>query len=220
MTDPTWAPPPPAGDTAHASPAEPTPGAAQRPAAPPRRTRRTGGGAGRDVLIVLGTFVVLGVLCGVLWWLLAPTPEFTKVRGGGNMDELDLGRGFGIVGWYVVIAGVAGLAAGLALSWWRDRDPLLTSGLLVLGSALAAALMALVGHLLGPGDPQAALAVARIGAKVPEQLRVGTLSVYLVWPVAVLVGTLVVLWGRLPVPAGSPSDDESSSPGPDDADRR
>src|SRR6476620_4171004 len=90
-------------------------------------------GAAADALVVLGTFVVLGVLGGVLWWALAPTAEFTKVRGGGAMDEVELGQQFGAVAWYVAIAGVAGMVTAIALTWWRDRDPLLLAGLLLLG---------------------------------------------------------------------------------------
>ena len=80
------------------------------------------------------------------------------------MGEDQLSRQFDADAWYAVVAAMAGLAGGLVLSWWRSRDALLTSGLLVLGSALAATAMALVGHLLGPGSPRAALAVARVGA--------------------------------------------------------
>jgi hypothetical protein len=166
------------------------------PDAPVRRRRLQGAGA--DVLVVLGTFVVLGVLGGVLWWVLAPTPEYTKIRGGGAMDEVDLGRQFGAVAWYVAIAVVAGLLFAIALTWWRDRDPLLLAGLLLLGSVVAAVLMALVGHALGPADPQPLLATAELGAKVPDQLHVGARAAYLAWPISVLLGCLVILWGRLP----------------------
>ena len=171
------------------------------PTTPERRARLHGPVA--DVLVVLGTFVVLGVLCGVLWWVLAPTPVFTKVRGGGSMDEVDLGQQFGAVAWYVAIAAVAGLVSSIVLTWTRDRDPLLLAGLLLLGSVVAAALMALVGHVLGPGDPQAVLDTAPLGARVPDQLHVAARAAYLAWPVSVLLGCLVVLWGRLPGSSGS-----------------
>jgi hypothetical protein len=66
---------------------------------------------------------------------------------------------------------------------------------------LAAAVMALVGHLLGPADPRAALAAAKVGARVPERLDVDTVIVYLAWPVGVLAGALVILLGRDRTPA-------------------
>ncbi len=75
---------------------------------------------------------------------------------------------------------------------------LLTSALLVVGAVLAAVAMALTGHLLGPGDPGAALAAAKVGAKVPERLDVDAFTVYLAWPISVLAGALVVLLNVTP----------------------
>jgi hypothetical protein len=151
----------------------------------------------RDAFAVLGVLVLLGVLCGGLWWLLVSPAEYTKTRQGAVMDEVELGRQFSVSALYVVIALVAGLGAGLGLSWWRGRDPLVTSLLLVVGSLLAAAAMALVGYLLGPGDTGQALDAARLGARVPETLTVhrDEWTVYLAWPAAVLAGALVVLLG-------------------------
>jgi hypothetical protein len=161
--------------------------------------------------VVLGTLVVLGLVCGVLWSLVASPAEFTKLSNGGAMGEDQLSRQFGVVGWYVVIGALAGLAAGLLLAWWRSRDPLLTSVLLVVGTVLAAVVMAVVGHLLGPGDPRAALRAAKVGAHVPQRLDIGlrpvrplgpylreTAAVYLSWPVGALAGALFALLGRAP----------------------
>jgi uncharacterized membrane protein YeaQ/YmgE (transglycosylase-associated protein family) len=151
---------------------------------------------GRDVAVVIGSFLVLGVLTGVLWWWVVPPAQFTKLPRGGSMSEVELSKQFAADGFYVVIAAVVGVLAGLVLAWWRSRDLLLTSVLLVVGSALAAALMAVTGHLLGPGPTRAALAAAKVGAKVPERLDVDTVAVYLSWPVAVLLGASLVLFGR------------------------
>ena len=162
---------------------------------------------GRDVAVVLGVLLALGVLCGVLWWLVWDPAAYTKTADGGVMGEADLSRRFAADGLYAVIAGVAGLVAGLGLTWWRTRDPLLTSAVLLVGSVLAAAVMALTGHLLGPGDPGAALAAAKVGARVPERLGVDAFTVYLAWPVAVLAGALVVLLGTAPASTGTPAEE-------------
>jgi hypothetical protein len=155
-------------------------------------------GAWHDVLVVLGSLLLLGVLCGVLWWWLVDPAAYTKTARGGVMSENQLGRQFTSDGMYVVIAVLSGLVAGLALCWWRDRDSLLTSLLLVIGSCLAATVMFLVGRQLGPGDPGAALRAAQVGGHVPERLDVHVWTVYLAWPVGVLAGALVVLLGRVP----------------------
>ena len=168
-----------------------------------------------DLTIVLGGMVLLGVLCGVLWWLLVDPPAFTKLRDGGVMREHDLSRQFSADGVYVVVATVAGLVGGLLLTWWRSRDVLLTSVLLVVGAVLAAATMELTGQLLGPGDPGSTLAAVEVGSQVPEPLDVGVagglrqgdgldaFSVYLAWPISVLAGALVVLLNATP---SEPSD--------------
>lgn len=159
---------------------------------------RPGATAGRDAAVVIGVLLVLGLLCGLLWSQVVTSAEFTKVADGGAMEGDQLGNKFDADGWYVVIAVPAGLLAGLVLTARRSRDALVTSGLLVVGSVLAAAAMALTGYLMGPGDPRAALAVAKVGATVPERLDVDAFAVYLGWPVGVLAGALFVLLGRVP----------------------
>ena len=168
----------------------------------PSNGRGRTGSAGADVAEVLGTLLGLGVVCGVVWWALVDPAVFTAGRRGGSMGEAELAKRFDGDGWYAVVAAVAGFTAGVVLTWWRQRDLRLTTLTLVLGSALAAATMALTGWLLGPGDPDVALAQARPGEKVPVELLVTAPASYLVWPVAVLLGALIILW--------SPPKDESA----------
>ena len=174
---------------------EPAPAAVSTAPQPPTgdALRPRPGVARGDAAVVLGVLLLLGLVGGVLWWLLVDPAAYTKTRTGGVMSEADLSRQFSADGVYAVIAAVAGLVTGLVMSWWRSRDPLLTSVLLVLGAVLAAAVMALTGHLLGPGDPGAALRAAKVGTRVPIPLEVDAFTIYLVWPVAVLAGALVVL---------------------------
>ena len=44
----------------------------------------------KDALAIVGSCLVLGVVCGVLWWMLVDPPTYTKVRQGGLMSELQL----------------------------------------------------------------------------------------------------------------------------------
>jgi hypothetical protein len=147
-------------------------------------------------VLLVGALAALGVLCGVLWWLAVDPAEFTKLHGGAAMGEVQLGKRFNADGWYVVLALVPGFVAGLVLTWWRSRDPLLTSGLLVAGSVAAAAVMAFVGHLLGPPDPSTVLASGDVGTRAAVQLGVTAWTAYLAWPVGVLAGALLVLWSK------------------------
>lgn len=166
-----------------------------------RRPSGRGQGLVADVVVVLGTFLVLGIAAGVAWSLLVDPAEYTKVPGGsGAMGELDLAKRFGADGWFAVIGIVAGFLAGVGLTWWRTRDFRVTTALLVPGAAVAAATMAYVGRLLGPGDSGAALAGVRRGDSVPVELAVSSLPVYLTWPIAVLAGALMVLWSSPGLP--------------------
>jgi hypothetical protein len=152
------------------------------------------GAAGREAAVVVGVYVLLGLVCGVLWWLLVDPATFTKVSDGGSMGEVELGKRFNGDAWYAVIAAVAGLVSGVLLTWWRCRDQVLGTVLLLVGASVAAAVMTLTGHLLGPGDADAALAAAKAGGRVPVPLEVTAKASYLVWPIAALIGSLIVLW--------------------------
>jgi len=167
-----------------------------------------------DVGIVLGAFVVLGLVCGVAWWLLVDLAEFSGARSGGaSMGELELGKRFNADGWYAVLGMVAGFLAGVLLTWWRSRDSLLTTLLLLPGARLAAATTALVGGLLGPGEPATTGTVLAPGETVPVALTVTADVVYLMWPVAALAGALMVLWSSTSQPT---TEAEPSDPAGDD----
>lgn len=175
--------------------------------------RHPGGGARADLVVVLGTFLGLGLLGGLLWWLLVDPAEYTLAPGGGAMGELELSQRFNADGWYSVLAVVLGFPSGLLLTWWRSRDYRLTTALLVVGAALAASVTALTGRLLGPGDPDAALQGAERGARVPVELVVTAEVAYLLWPMAVLAGALMVLWSS-PGPPRVPEQAAGDAAGP------
>lgn len=165
-----------------------------------RDWRRLPAGPRGDAIAVLGTSLVLGLVGGLLWWLLTEPALFTVGEGGTlGMGEVELADRFSATGWFAVLAAVLGGLSGGFLTWWRDRDPILTAVLLVVGSVVGTVAMVVVGRLLGPPDPAVAAASASPGDLVPAALEVGAGVVYLVWPIAALAGALVVLW--------SPSDD-------------
>ena len=162
-------------------------------------SRASRSGPAEDLVAVLGTYLVLGVVGAVLWWLLCDPATFTVTSEGGvAMGEVELAKRFDPDAWYAVIAAVLGLVSGAAVTWWRSRDHLLTSGLLLLGSGLAAGVMAVLGGWLGPADPRTIAAGAEAGARLPAPLTIDAPVTYLVWPVTVLLGALVVLWSPAP----------------------
>ena len=158
----------------------------------------------RDAVLVLGCYLILGLACGVLWWLVFDPAMFTKVGDRGSMGEVELSKRFNSDGWYAVIGTLTGLVSKVVITAWRSRDFLLTTCMIVVGSAVAAALMALTGYALGPGDTDAALSAAAAGEQVPIQLTVTAKAAYLVWPAATLIGALVVLWSPPKEPRDEP----------------
>jgi hypothetical protein len=81
--------------------------------------------------------------------------------------------------------------------------------------------MATVGGELGPEDPAAVLADAERGAQAPVALAVSGVPFYLMWPVAVLAGSLMVLWSSPgvdlppePVPGPMPDRDRGVGENP------
>lgn len=149
----------------------------------------------RDAAVILGTFLVLGVVGGLLWWQLTPLAEWVRTEDSGTMDQAGLSDAVAVDGWFFVIAAAGGVLAGVLLSAWRTRAPIATVLLITAGACLASAVMYLVGHQLGPDDVDAALRRARVGERVPTELEPMARGVYLAWPVSALLATLAVLWG-------------------------
>jgi hypothetical protein len=164
-------------------------------------SRRLGRGAAADAGVVLGTFLALGLLSGVVWWLLVEPAEYTRgLAGGLTMSELELSQRFNADGWYSVIALGVGFLSGLALTWWRSRNLLLSTLLLLPGAGVAAVAMARVGGALGPEEPDVAVMVLEQGESVPVELTVLAWASYLMWPIGVLLGAVMVLWSSTRVP--------------------
>lgn len=152
---------------------------------------------GLVIVVVLG---LVGVLAGVVWeWVWSP-PTGVVFRDRWVLQPSGPDVGFAGTGWYVVVASLAGLLAAAAIGWLARRDEVATLVAVVIGSVLAGWLMLVVGHALGPADPQV-LAVGKDDfTALPSDLRVAGdepllglgSSPFVAFPAGALVGLAVV----------------------------
>ncbi len=149
----------------------------------------------RDVAWVVGTFVLLGVVGGVLWWLLAEPPYFVRTDTTAVMGQAELGKRIPVDGIFVSIGALGSAVLGFALMAWRRRDPLLVLLAGVVASVLAGFVALKLGEHLGHRDVQALVEQAKLGAKVRDTLDVITGWVLLAWPVGFLVAAVSSLLG-------------------------
>ena len=147
-----------------------------------------------DVGIVLGWFLLAGVLGALVWSQVTDLPQATRVQGAVVVEADQLGKEVNIDGWFFVIAVVGGLVSGIVLTLWRRRDALLTVVLVTLGGGLASFVMQRVGLLLGPGSEVDALRHKANGAHALMQLKVHATGVLWVWPAAAALGALIYLF--------------------------
>lgn len=150
----------------------------------------------KDAVVVLGSMIGLGILCGVLWTVLVEPPQLIRYEGGVGRDAIQMTRIFGMDGWYAVIAAGAALVAGLGFGLWRRRDPLATLLLVLGGSVLAAFFMLATGQALGPQDPTDFLMSAPLGTSRDVPLEVVGAVTYIAWPLPALIGQLIALVSR------------------------
>ena len=145
----------------------------------------------RDVVVALLSYSLAGALGALLWhWWWSPAPTgFVYQDNAYFGPDLE----FRSTGTYVVVCAALGFLLGLVLTYLLDRDEVVTLVALVLGGALAAGVMALIGHLLGPESAAEFARGAADGDAVKADLRVQPGAAYLIFPVASLVGSLVVL---------------------------
>ncbi|MFC7497530.1 MULTISPECIES: hypothetical protein [unclassified Nocardioides] len=149
-----------------------------------------------QLVLVVVALAAAGALAGVVWeWVWSPTVGVVVDHQWTAKDALGLQHQFSGTGWYVVVAVVAGLVAGVAVTLVADRVPLLSLLAVVVGSVLAAWVMLLVGGALGPPDPETVARAADDGTRVPDDLTVSGLSPFIAFPVGALLGLVLVFIG-------------------------
>jgi hypothetical protein len=152
------------------------------------------GGPVRFVLLTLLAYVVLGAVAGVVWeWVWTPPGQVVRDHQVFYTSYESLRRVFTGTGLYVVVGAVAAALIALVVCLLTRGRELVTLATVLVGSCVAAALMRLVGGLLGPPDP---LSVAKpSGTQVlPGKLIVNGFTPYLIWPMVSLFVLAVVFF--------------------------
>jgi hypothetical protein len=149
-----------------------------------------------QLVLVVAVLAATGALAGVVWqWVWTPTDGVVVDHRWTAGDAIGLQHEFSGTGWYVVVALLAGLVAGIAVALVADRAPLLSLVAVVIGSAVAAWLMLVVGTALGPPDPETVARAADDGTRVPDDRSVSGRSPFIAFPVGALLGLVLVFIG-------------------------
>jgi hypothetical protein len=141
----------------------------------------------RTGLLILLAYAVLGAVAGAVWeWVWTPPGQVIVQHHVLYDSYSSLRRVFSGTGLYVLVAAVASAVLALLVTVLVRGRELVVLVAVVLGSALAAALMWRVGTLLGPGDPATVAAHTTGRTTVPGNLTVVGKSPYLIWPMVSL----------------------------------
>ncbi len=148
----------------------------------------------RDVGIVVVAFLVAGVVVGLVWPQVVEPVTVTRNELGLQTGEVALAHRFGQDAWYALLGGGAALLLGAALTLWRRAHEAATLGAIVVAALLAAWVSSVVGTATGPEAAEVVLADAEMGTSAPDQVQVTAEAAYLAWPLAAVLGAVLVLW--------------------------
>jgi MFS superfamily sulfate permease-like transporter len=148
----------------------------------------------RDVVVVLVAFLVAGVAVGLVWPQVVQPVTVTKSDFGLQTGEVALAHRFDHDAWYSLLGGGAALLLGVLLTLWRRTHETATLVAVLLGAVLAAWVSSVTGSQTGPEAAEVVLADAELGATAPDQVLVTADAAYLAWPLAAVLGAVVVLW--------------------------
>lgn len=144
------------------------------------------------VLPALGA-VLLGVPAGLLWTVSAPRAEVLLTAGGTVYAHPQPSAVIAADGWFAVLAGVTGLACGIALYVvgrrhlrGRMREVAALGGL-TFGGLLGSLTAAHVGRLVAMPAFQERIRTAPPGANVPALLELQATGLVVLWPIAAVV---------------------------------
>lgn len=168
------------------------------------RTSRTTSSTVVQAGVIVVVFALVGALAGVVWEWLWTAPVAVAAQHAVQPTFDTVRAEFSGTAWYVVVASIAGLLTSIALAMFFDRHEIVTLVAVVVGSLVAAWVMARVGGALGPPDPATVAADAKDGTEIALNLTVHGKTPFLALPAGALLGLVVVFFGagRMPRNAG------------------
>ena len=149
----------------------------------------------RRLLLVLLGCAVVGVLAGVLWELLWTAPTGLVYEDVWQLDGQGVQSDVTGTGLYVIIGFCAGLLIGVVSALTARTQEVATLATVAVGSVVAAALMAITGHALGPPDPRPLAAGRENFTELDADLRVEGTSPYVALPAGALTGLTLCFVG-------------------------
>lgn len=147
------------------------------------------------VLVCAAAGAVLAIPAGWVWSIVADPPEGVVFDGQVFYDELQLDMQAGLTLWFIVVAVLFGVAAGLVVGLIGHRHGVVTVVAVLALCSVMSWLMAVLGiHVFGP-DEAAQMAAAEQGGEITGGLEVATWVAYLAGPIGGLVGVLASIAG-------------------------
>jgi hypothetical protein len=148
-------------------------------------------------LMVAG--LVLGIVVGLVWWLVTPSPELVVREEGIFPVSFADASWFAADGWFVTLTAIAGVILA-ALGWrWGKSAPLVTLAGLALAGALVAISAWWLGGFVGPDEP--ATVSVSVGDTMLEPLGLRALGVLFTPSIVALLGFVLT---AAAVPATDP----------------
>ncbi len=155
--------------------------------------RQTDLSATRVVAETMLVSLALGLLAGLVWWLVAPE-VLVGVRDGRPVLIAAEARSlFGVDASFAGIGAVAGLLVGAVMFTRHRRHPTAVLAGLVLGGAAGSWVAWQVGSALGPGPLDARVDGAADGATLAIPVDLSATGVVLSWPIMAVVVTIVLV---------------------------
>lgn len=150
------------------------------------------------MLAVVG-LLLLSVGAGALWIGLSRPPEWLVTEQGIVLTEEASGLQVGVELLFVAVGAVLSLLWAVVVGFVLRRLGWVLVPVVTASTLLASVVTWRVGLWLGPGDP-AETTDPQVGDLIPAQPAVDALASFLVWPIAGLLGLLLITWatGRRP----------------------